>query len=149
MNISKIHNSIRIPLILHSKSIISISDMSIAIPCYPVQQPPPHPSMYYSSYPHPSTSVPYYYPPTQSTDMTSYYYPTTPIYSNSPQSYAYNHPSSYYNPLTSYGTAYNTNEQYPYYYNQQTSYLYSHANSTNDIPSNHQSYRRMNSNMQR
>jgi len=89
--------------------------------------------MYNSNYTSPGQ---YYYPPTPTSDMTPYYY--HPSYTNS----AYNHPSSYYNPLPPYGIPYN--EQFNYYYNQQTSY-----NSTNDIPlsnnnSHHQSYRRIN-----
>ncbi len=114
------------------------------IPYYPTHQS----SMYYPAYPPPPAQ--YYYPPTPSSDLTPYYYPPTPSYSNCQQSYGYNHPSSYYNPIP----AYNPNEQYNYYYNQQTPYPYSQQNSTNDIPlSNnnlpHQSYRRINSNIQR
>ncbi|CAF1160224.1 unnamed protein product [Adineta steineri] len=130
--------------------------MSTTIPHHPVQQqpPPPPPVTYHPRYSHPSASAQYYYPSPQPQNMTPYYYhPNTSAYSNSQQQqpYPYNHPSCYYNPLNSYGTTYNTNEQYNFYYNQQTSYSHSHPNSTNDIPSsnNHQSYRRMNSNIQR
>ncbi|CAF1021901.1 unnamed protein product [Adineta steineri] len=130
--------------------------MSTTIPHYPVQQQPPPPPtvIYHPRYSHPSASAQYYYPSPQPQDMTPYYYhPNTSAYPNSQQQqpYPYNHPSCYYNPLNSYGTTYNTNEQYNFYYNQQTSYSHSHPNSTNDIPSlnNHQSYRRMNSNIQR